>query len=62
LLMRGPEPNIIRVLEDEERLALDARAAEVVSHLRTDVLTVGGDVLTYFQRMVEPDMPVAAAT
>ena len=61
-LMKGSETSIIRILEDEERMRLDARAAELVTHLRTDVLTVGGDVLTYFQQMVEPDLRATAAS
>jgi hypothetical protein len=60
-LMKGPEANILRVLEDEERIRLDARAAELVTHLRTEVLAVGADVLTYVQRMVEADATATVA-
>jgi hypothetical protein len=61
-LMKGPEANVLRLLEDEERMRLDARAAELVTHLRTDLLAVGADVLTYVQRMVEADAPELATS
>ena len=49
-VMKGPEPKVLALIEDPGRLDLQARATQLLAHVKTDVLAVGEGVFEQIGR------------
>jgi hypothetical protein len=52
-LLKGPAPEIFKMLEEEEFRTLMQKALMLVEHLRTDLLTVGEGVTAQVERSLK---------
>ena len=49
-IMKGPAPEVFKLMEDEKYLWLVMKAGFVVEHLKTDILTVGEGIQEQVER------------
>jgi hypothetical protein len=49
-ILKGPAPEIFKLMEDDDYLWLLTKAQYVVEHLRADILTVGEDIYQQIER------------
>jgi len=49
-IMKGPAPEVFKLMEDEKYLWLLMKAQYVVEHLKTDILTVGEGIQEQIER------------
>lgn len=52
-LMKGPAPEVFRIMEEERYRTLVSKGALVVAHLKVDLLTVGEGVTQQLERAVK---------
>jgi hypothetical protein len=49
-ILKGPAPEIFKLMEDERYLWLTMKAQYVVEHFRADILTVGEEIYQQLER------------
>ncbi|HLA92461.1 MAG TPA: hypothetical protein VJO36_02855 [Actinomycetota bacterium] len=49
-ILKGPAPEIFKIMEEEKYLWLMSKGAVLVEHLRADLLTVGEGIYTQLDR------------
>lgn len=52
-IIKGPAPEVFRLMEEEEYLRLMDKATVLVEHMRADILTVGEGIPAQFERSMK---------